>query len=405
MTHETKLFVGSSDEAVKKGALAPLVKVLRSELPQVEIVPWKESNWRNLKTALDTLSESLVEYSYGVFLAFPDDEVTIRDVEQFAARDNVIFEFGLFLSRLGPDRTFLVAPTNTKIPPSNKPFRILTDLGGAFRAGGYTINSLTSKRASVVFKVDDLVKKIRTIESDRLDKDRRRASQALKRSTTNLESSLLEQNRVDAYYSGTLREAIEALIRYQATTGGKSIQDAVKDVLLYFRRLPDLCDVKQLADVQSYKRGLKKVWVFADAPMEFLASKATDPNFAALRRSILDNLAKGVKYVYFVSPRFKVTDIDHLVSRKRLSADKLKSIRRNISVVMVEPRLFKTYFTLHFNDSGLQSVYMSSVEKDRDDLLIQVSDQIHTERIYKCIRALGQNIDDETVSVLDLVSA
>jgi hypothetical protein len=45
------------------------------------------------------------KYHFGVFILTPDDVTTSRDKTEFSARDNVLFEYGIFLGALGPDRT------------------------------------------------------------------------------------------------------------------------------------------------------------------------------------------------------------------------------------------------------------------------------------------------------------
>jgi hypothetical protein len=402
MLPRPKLFVASSHDALKKGALYPLVRILKRELPEIEIVPWNRSGWKNLKTALETLSESIVEYSYAVFLAFPDDVVTVRGAEYHSTRDNVIFEFGLFFSHLGRERTFLVAPDELKLPDGIS-LRILSDAMGGFRAGKYVVESM-KPRVKVTYQLSGLVKRIKEIERTRINGDRKAAIHELKRQTKALGAELMARDKNDSYYTGKVKAVIECLMLHKAQTSEKSLADTAKDILLYFESVPDLCDVRQLADVQSYERGIKMVWVFADGPME--VQPGTDEDFETLRKRIIKNLQNGVKYVYFVPKLLSAKEIDRINSGHKVSAGAWQDLRKNISLVLVDPRLFKTYFTLHFNKDGdVQSVYMSSVMKDRKDLLIQVSDQEHTERIYRCIRALGQNShNDYDVSVLDLVS-
>lgn len=402
-----RLFVGSSKEADNKGVLQKLVDILRDELRQIEIVPWTVSPWENLENALKSLRAHLGDYTYAVFLAFPDDRTTIRRKEKYTARDNVIFEFGMFLAQLGVERTFLVAPQE-KIPPDHKPFHILTDVGDSFRPGAYTINRLTEKSASVVFRLGGLVKKIKALEAERLKTTPGQAQKALESTTSILAADLQKEGHDDAYYIGKLKESIESLTRHKALAGGKTVASTARDIPLYFKNLPDLCDVRQLAEVQTHKKGLCKVWVFADRPMEFEDGRENDQDFKALRRAILDNLENRVEYVYFVSSNFDTAKIKRFLSLgKNLAPAVCKRVRRNISIVKVEPRLFKTYFTLHFGPNDrIMSIYMSSVMKDRRDLLIQVSDEEHTTRIYNCIRALGKNASDhDGVSLLDLVSA
>jgi predicted nucleotide-binding protein len=50
---------------------------------------------------------------FGVFVFPPDDVVRMRKKEHQAIRDNVIFELGLFIGRLGRERNFIVMPRGT----------------------------------------------------------------------------------------------------------------------------------------------------------------------------------------------------------------------------------------------------------------------------------------------------
>lgn len=58
-----------------------------------------------------------------VAIAHTDDIVQSRRQESAAPRDNVIFELGFFMSRLGRDRTLLLVPqmdANLKLPSDFK---------------------------------------------------------------------------------------------------------------------------------------------------------------------------------------------------------------------------------------------------------------------------------------------
>ncbi len=52
----------------------------------------------------------LDKIDFGVFIFSPDDISKIKQKKHFVARDNVIFEMGLFVSRLGKKRTLYVVP-------------------------------------------------------------------------------------------------------------------------------------------------------------------------------------------------------------------------------------------------------------------------------------------------------
>lgn len=59
---------------------------------------------------LEVLENEVDKADFGVAIAHPDDIVRSRRNESAAPRDNVIFELGFFMSRLGRKRTFLLVP-------------------------------------------------------------------------------------------------------------------------------------------------------------------------------------------------------------------------------------------------------------------------------------------------------
>ncbi|SEO46202.1 Cyclic nucleotide-binding domain-containing protein [Luteibacter sp. UNC138MFCol5.1] len=72
---------------------------------------------------LETLEKEVASADFGIAIVSPDDLVRARDRVQPAPRDNVIFELGFFVSRLGRHRTLLLTPRgapDTKIPSDYK---------------------------------------------------------------------------------------------------------------------------------------------------------------------------------------------------------------------------------------------------------------------------------------------
>lgn len=72
---------------------------------------------------LDLISEAQ-RADYGIFVFSLDDTVKIRGVEKLSARDNVIFELGLFVGSMGISNCFIV------LPKAELDFHLPTDLAG-----------------------------------------------------------------------------------------------------------------------------------------------------------------------------------------------------------------------------------------------------------------------------------
>lgn len=51
---------------------------------------------------------------FGLFVLSPSDAQTIKSESKSVVRDNVIFELGLFIGKLGPERCFMIVPRNAE---------------------------------------------------------------------------------------------------------------------------------------------------------------------------------------------------------------------------------------------------------------------------------------------------
>ena len=67
---------------------------------------------------MESLINSLDNFDFAILILTPDDLVTSRDISSQGPRDNVMFELGLFMGRLGRSRTFVLYDSNMdlKIP-------------------------------------------------------------------------------------------------------------------------------------------------------------------------------------------------------------------------------------------------------------------------------------------------
>jgi len=100
------VFVGSSSEG-KKFAIA----VQAALQPDAEVITWDQGEFALGQTFIESLIGALSRFDFAVLILTPDDFVQYRSIEVFGPRDNVIFELGLFMGRLGRDRTFILQPS------------------------------------------------------------------------------------------------------------------------------------------------------------------------------------------------------------------------------------------------------------------------------------------------------
>lgn len=102
---QPKLFIGSSTEALEV-AYAIQENLEGNVLSKV----WTQGIFELSGHALQNLLDALSEFDFALFIFQPDDVTRIRAETAKSVRDNVIFEMGLFISRLGKDRVYFLVP-------------------------------------------------------------------------------------------------------------------------------------------------------------------------------------------------------------------------------------------------------------------------------------------------------
>lgn len=120
-----KLFIGSSSEALD---ISHKIKEILEEVASVTI--WTENISNLSSNILDDLIKASDEFNFGIFVFNPDDIIEIRNNRHNVVRDNVIFELGLFIGKLGKEKVFFLIPSN------NDSLHLPTDLLGV-NAGIY----------------------------------------------------------------------------------------------------------------------------------------------------------------------------------------------------------------------------------------------------------------------------
>jgi predicted nucleotide-binding protein len=110
------VFIGCSVEGLQFASL------LQMNLEHsAHTIIWHQGVFGLSKGTLETLVAHKDRYDYAILVLTPDDVVLKREHRGQTARDNVIFELGLFMGALGRDRVFVVAQRGVALP---------TDLAG-----------------------------------------------------------------------------------------------------------------------------------------------------------------------------------------------------------------------------------------------------------------------------------
>lgn len=149
-------FIGSSAEG------EPYAEALRVHLEDAGVPArlWSLETFAAGKTTLETLEEQLDQCSFAVLVVTPDDELSKRGSFKLAPRDNVMLEYGMFLGRLGRERTFLLAPRGLK------ELHLPSDLLG-MTLKLYTHRddaTLAQRRTAMKARADEIIEEIRRLE-------------------------------------------------------------------------------------------------------------------------------------------------------------------------------------------------------------------------------------------------
>jgi hypothetical protein len=105
-----RIFIGSSSEQLS--ILNEIVDLLGSD---VECIPWTDAFTLN-KSGLDSLIKQTRLADFSILIATKDDLTKQRGESLTKPRDNVIFEFGLFLGAAGAEKCYLVAEEDADLP-------------------------------------------------------------------------------------------------------------------------------------------------------------------------------------------------------------------------------------------------------------------------------------------------
>jgi predicted nucleotide-binding protein len=136
------IFIGCSVEGLTEA------KIIQMELAHspVDVTIWHQGVFGLSRGTLETLVEKAPSFTHAILVLTPDDMLIKRGDETTAARDNVLFELGLFMGALGRERTFVINEKSVRLP---------TDL-----AGITTVSYQRGEGSNVVANMGPVVTKL-----------------------------------------------------------------------------------------------------------------------------------------------------------------------------------------------------------------------------------------------------
>lgn len=113
-----KVFIGCSTSSIN---IAKDIQRELSDVSQVKI--WNEGTFQLGQGNLGSLMKALDNFDFAILILTPDDKLVSDKNIMMSPRDNVIFELGLFMGRLGRNRAFVVMKEDQSI-------KVPSDLNG-----------------------------------------------------------------------------------------------------------------------------------------------------------------------------------------------------------------------------------------------------------------------------------
>src|SRR5262249_3637847 len=104
------VFIGSSQEGI---TVAETIQVNLDELCEVTL--WSQGVFGLGQSTLEALVNQLDNFDFAILVLTPDDLIESRGELRESPRDNILFELGLFIGRLGRERTFTVYDRTAKL--------------------------------------------------------------------------------------------------------------------------------------------------------------------------------------------------------------------------------------------------------------------------------------------------
>lgn len=106
-----RLFIISSVESL------PIARAIQNafEYDPFQVVIWTDGVFKVANYTLQSLEDEVDKSDFAIAIAHADDMTSVRGANWPSPRDNVVFELGLFMGRLGRARAILMEPREEKV--------------------------------------------------------------------------------------------------------------------------------------------------------------------------------------------------------------------------------------------------------------------------------------------------
>jgi Predicted nucleotide-binding protein containing TIR-like domain len=146
----SSVFVGSSSEGLD---IARNIQALLDNDCEVKL--WNQGVFGLTSGTLESLVLALDEFDFAILVLTPDDLTLRRGQGHQSARDNVLFELGLFMGGLGRQRTFIVYDRTTDL-------KLPSDLAGV-TAATFKPHTNGDLRAALGAPTTDILERVRKL--------------------------------------------------------------------------------------------------------------------------------------------------------------------------------------------------------------------------------------------------
>lgn len=145
------VFIASSVEGL---AVADAINVNLDH--DVHCTLWRNGTFKLGSDALVNLIAKSSAVDFAVFVFTPDDITSMRGTQLAVARDNVVFELGLFIGSLGKDRCYVVKPRGAEMHLPSDVAGVVTADYVADRPDGDTASALNAACTGIKDRIKEL---------------------------------------------------------------------------------------------------------------------------------------------------------------------------------------------------------------------------------------------------------